>query len=103
MQHFTRQLFLTAAAVAAALAQGQRPADTPRESGPVAKEFEVASIKPVDPNMRQIRIGIAPGGRFTANGITTAFLIQQAYDVKPFQITGAPAWVTGDRFEVNAN
>ena len=95
------QLFmlLTSIAIVAAQGPGGPP---PRESGPPAKEFEVASIKPADPNMNRVQIGIQPGGRFTASGVNTSFLIQQAFNVRDFQITGGPAWIRGDRYEINA-
>jgi uncharacterized protein (TIGR03435 family) len=96
-----KQLSLTLTILASAYAQpGQGPG--PRETGPPAKEFEVASIKPVDPNMNRVQVGIQPGGRFIASGITTTFLIQQAFNVRDFQIIGGPSWIRSDRYEVNA-
>jgi bla regulator protein BlaR1 len=65
-------------------------------------EFEVASIKPGDPGSNRVQIGIAPGGRFTAANVTVSMLIQQAYNVKNFQVTGGPGWVASDRFVINA-
>jgi bla regulator protein blaR1 len=69
---------------------------------PAKPQFEVASIKPADPSQRGMRIQLAPGGRYTAAGVTVRFLIQQAYGVRDFQISGAPGWVGLDRFEINA-
>jgi uncharacterized protein (TIGR03435 family) len=65
-------------------------------------QFEVASIKPADPNERRMSIQIAPGGRFIANGVTVRFLIQQAYGIKDFQITGGPSWMGTERYDVSA-
>src|ERR1700682_101130 len=65
------------------------------------KQFEVASIKPADPNGHGVRIQMAPGGRMTANGVTVKFLIQQAYTVKDFQITGGPNWIGSDRYDIS--
>lgn len=67
-----------------------------------APAFEVASIKPGDPSARGVRIQVAPGGRFTASNVTLKFLIQYAYGVKDFQITGTPGWGGSDRYEVSA-
>jgi bla regulator protein blaR1 len=80
------------AVVAGALAQA--PTHKP--------QFEVASIKPADPNDRGTRIGFEPGGRFVASGITVNFLIQQAYGVRDFQISGAPGWIGSARFNISA-
>jgi len=67
-----------------------------------APAFEVASIKPGDPSARATRIQMAPGGRFTAANVTLKFLIQYAYGVRDFQITGAPGWAGSDKYEVSA-
>ncbi len=72
------------------------------QSRPSKPQFEVASIKPADPNERGMRVGFQPGGRFVANGITVNFLIQQAYGVRDFQISGGPGWMGSERFNINA-
>jgi bla regulator protein BlaR1 len=66
------------------------------------KEFEVASIKPSAPGGRGIRVQIAPGGRLDAGNITVKFLIQQAYNVKDFQISGGPGWINSERYDLVA-
>jgi bla regulator protein blaR1 len=66
------------------------------------KEFEVASIKPSAPGGRGIRVQIAPGGRLDAGNITVKFLIQQAYGVKDFQISGGPGWINSERYDLVA-
>ncbi len=76
------------------------------QSNPLApKQFEVASIKPMDPamgGMHRVEIQMAPGGRFIAKGLNAKMLIQQAYGVRDFQISGAPSWASTDRYEINA-
>jgi uncharacterized protein (TIGR03435 family) len=64
--------------------------------------FEVATIKPNSTGDRRIMIRMAPGGRFTATGVTLRQLIAQAYNVRDFQITGGPGWVSGERYDINA-
>ncbi len=65
------------------------------------QEFEVASIKPSDPNERRIGIQGSPGqARFT--GVTLKLLIQQAYNVREFQISGGPGWAGSDRYDILA-
>jgi bla regulator protein blaR1 len=69
------------------------------------QSFEVASIKPSAPvsgNMMMVRIEMAPGGRFVASGVTLRMLLQQAYDVKDYQITGGPGWISTERYDINA-
>ena len=80
------------AAVAAVPLTAQEP--TPR--------FEVASIKPIRSAETGTVIGQNEGRQFVAENITLFNLLQQAYDVYPFQIIGVPAWVERDRFDIRA-
>lgn len=66
-----------------------------------APAFEVASIKPADPNERRIMMR---GDRGTVNltGVTLTMLVQQAYDVRDFQISGGPGWMNSDRYNIIA-
>lgn len=63
--------------------------------------FEVASIKPSDPD-GQLKVDFAPGGRLLVSYGTLRFLIKIAYDVSDDQITGGPAWLGSKRFDVQA-
>lgn len=67
-----------------------------------AQGFDVASIKSADPSERRVSIQFLPGGTFRASGITLKFLIQEAYDVREFQISGAPGWAGSDRYDITA-
>lgn len=109
---FSRRLLLwagAAAAVAAPIAFGVMEAPVARAQQPEGaagkKQFEVASIKPMEPamgGMMRVEIQMAPGGRFIAKGVTLRLLMQQAYGVRDFQISGAPPWAQTDRYEINA-
>ena len=70
------------------------------QAGPL--KFEVASIKPVDPNQNRVSVQMTPGGRYVASAVTVSFLIQQAYGIRDFQIAGAPDWIRTLRWEINA-
>lgn len=83
----TRQLFLSIAAVGVAMAQ---------------QSFEVATIKPNADNDHRVMFRIMPGGGFSATGTTVKMLIMQAFNVKDFQVTGGPGWMSSDRFDINA-
>lgn len=43
-----------------------------------------------------------PGGRFTANATTLAYLIEWAYGIQPFQHGGGPSWLGADRYDIMA-
>jgi len=64
--------------------------------------FEVASIKPDKSGGRNVGLGMAPGGRFTANNVTLKLLMQEAYGVKDSQISGGPAWINSEKFDIEA-
>jgi uncharacterized protein (TIGR03435 family) len=63
--------------------------------------FEVASVKPSDPDS-QLKIDFAAGGRLFVRHATLRFLIKIAYDVTDDQLAGGPGWVGSARFDVQA-
>jgi len=64
-------------------------------------QFEVASVKPGA--TRELNgIYTHPGGRVTLRGCTLRYMIMEAFDVQPFQISGGPGWITDDRFDIDA-
>jgi len=58
-------------------------------------QFDVASIKPAPPGSGNTTMKFEPGGRFRATGA----LIQLAYGVKDFQISGRPKWADSESYE----
>jgi uncharacterized protein (TIGR03435 family) len=64
--------------------------------------FDAASVKPNKLDDRIVTIDIGPGGRFAARGYTLKLLIQQAYEIKGFQVLGGPGWLDTDRYDVQA-
>jgi uncharacterized protein (TIGR03435 family) len=62
--------------------------------------FDVASIRPSDPSSHGTNVGISPSGSFRASGVTVMALLQDAYDVRGFQISGGPGWITTDRYDI---
>jgi uncharacterized protein (TIGR03435 family) len=70
--------------------------------------FEVASVKSAVPGTTGGRIQFLPGGRFTATNVPLNYLIQQLYQVRDFQIVGAPNWMAiiadgyNARYEIQA-
>jgi bla regulator protein blaR1 len=69
--------------------------------------FEVASLKKhagEDPPGTPTRIfmGGPDVSRFEASNVTVKMLIAKAYDVRDFQISGGPNWITSDVWDVEA-
>jgi bla regulator protein blaR1 len=93
---------LAAALVAFAIAVSPAPrwiAFAQRAPGP---GFEVASIKPGDPDTQQFSILMAPGGRLSAKNASLRMLIGWAYDIRDYQISGGPGWVGANKYNVEA-
>jgi uncharacterized protein (TIGR03435 family) len=67
-----------------------------------AQKFEVASIKPNHANDGRRMIGMRPGGRFTAAGISLKELLAFAYNVRDYQLSGLPSWADSDRYDIDA-
>jgi bla regulator protein blaR1 len=66
------------------------------------KAFDVAAIKPNSSSDNRVMLNMPGGGRFIATGVNTRLLIQQAYNVRDFQISGGPGWMATDRWDINA-
>ena len=64
--------------------------------------FEVASIKPADPDTPGTSIQFMPGGGLKMTGIPLRAMITFAYDVRDFQVSGGPGWIGTERFDVMA-
>jgi uncharacterized protein (TIGR03435 family) len=70
---------------------------------PVPTEFEVASIKPSDPNTRMGRFQMQPGGRLVSEGMALHFLVSRAFNTFNNEaIVGLPAFADTDRYDINA-
>ncbi len=65
-------------------------------------DFEVASIHPNTSGEQNYRIRTPPGGRFTGTNVTVKTLLLYAFDIKDFQMTGAPGWIGSERFDLDA-
>jgi uncharacterized protein (TIGR03435 family) len=87
---------LTAIVTATLIASGQ----TPRR--PKFDQFEVATIKPTgtQPGGRWIRMQSVD--RFEARNHAVRTLIAAAFDMNPQAISGGPAWVDSDHWDIQA-
>jgi len=69
----------------------------------MSPEFEVASIKPVDPNVpRMVGVKVHPGGRLVISSMPLKSLITAAFQLSYWQISGGEAWVEKDEYNVEA-
>ena len=90
--------------IAVVLVAGLAPVFAHRQAPPVGASrpaFEVASVRPNTSGSGTISSRTLPGGRFEAINIPVIQLVQSAYQLRAFQIVGAPAWLS-DRYDVVA-
>jgi uncharacterized protein (TIGR03435 family) len=91
-----RKALLSVAAIALAAHSQSPPVST-------SLKFEVASLKPSEPGGRGSGVRPAPGGeRYLATNSTVKSLITVAYRIKSDEVTGGPAWIETDRYDMNA-
>ncbi len=64
--------------------------------------FAVATIKPSNPNGMGTRWGPGPGGGLFITNFNLKLLIAAAYDVRAFQISDGPGWITDEKFDIQA-
>jgi uncharacterized protein (TIGR03435 family) len=68
-----------------------------------AFRFEVASIKPADPQTHQGSYWrTTPAGDIDVHSVPMLALIMSAYGLQDFQVLGYPAWVGSEPFDVEA-
>jgi uncharacterized protein (TIGR03435 family) len=64
--------------------------------------FEVATIKPTGPELMGRWIRMQGADRFAAHNHAVRTLIAAAYDLSPQAISGGPAWVDSDHWDILA-
>jgi uncharacterized protein (TIGR03435 family) len=62
--------------------------------------FDAASIKGSAPDSDTF-MKAHPGGRLELSRVTLRALIALAYRLQPFQVSGGPAWVRSEYFDIN--
>jgi uncharacterized protein (TIGR03435 family) len=74
------------------------------EKLPVAPtEFEVADIKPSEPNAAPVnRSPFLPGGRLDIRGMTLKNLVSISFDLTPDKVIGGPKYLDSDKYDIVA-
>jgi len=66
-------------------------------------EFEVASVKRWVRTGRGMNVGVSISGpRVTISAMGLTGIIEHAYNLKPYQISGGPAWIESERYDIAA-
>jgi len=66
-----------------------------------AASFDVASVKPANPNAVGSNTDSDPG-RITMQNVTLKRCIMRAYEVPDLQITGGPKWLDSELYDIRA-
>ena len=91
---------LLAGSIGAALMTASLYKAEPQAKAPL--RFEVASIKPNAETDNRMMMQRAAGGRVNATGFSVKMLMRNAFRLQDFQIIGGPAWLTSDRWDIQA-
>lgn len=99
---FARQVVIAIAAVPAIVLAVR--AQAAAQTTGAGLKFDVASIKPAAPDSEHFMFGIRPmpGGGINAANVTLKLLIQNAYGVRDFEISGGPGWIGTARYNIEA-
>jgi len=68
----------------------------------LAQSFEVATIKPADPESRGRYITMQSAHQFYAKNHSVRTLVMAAYNLHARAVAGGPAWIDNDRFDIQA-
>jgi bla regulator protein blaR1 len=88
------------AALVASLALGSSGAFCQNADKP--SQFEAVSIRPAKSSDFRAMMKPSPGGRLSVTNMNLKALIEWAYQVRDFQVSGEPAWVDTERFDIAA-
>ena len=86
-------------------AAGASPQVNASVSGPTAGShaaFEVASVKHHEGGDGSMRMDGPDPSQYVATNLPVKLLIEVAYGVKDFQVSGGPSWIESERFDINA-
>jgi len=64
--------------------------------------YDVATIKPANPNAQGGGVGMRPNGSFYTKNQSLKNIVCGAYDVMLFQCVGGPAWFESDQYDIEA-
>lgn len=83
------------------LGVGQAGAQAAQPGSAGLPSFEVVSIKPDRSDDGRMMFRSAPG-KFTMTNTTIKFIIEFAYNIKDFQLSGGPSWISSDHYDIDA-
>lgn len=70
------------------------------QPAPKPLEFEIASVKAADPDMRSSNVLVGAGESLTIVNVPLLKIITYAYDIRNFQLGGGPGWIADARYDI---
>jgi uncharacterized protein (TIGR03435 family) len=95
-----RRWQVTAFLILTGTAIGQTVSASPGTEPP--PRFDVAAVKPAAPAATADFVDTSPGGRFRATNTTLRDLIQLAYVMQSFRVSGGPPWLDSVHYDIEA-
>lgn len=71
-------------------------------AGLYGQRFDVASVRPHDPDNQQFVVRMPVRGQFQAEGAPVKLLVMLAYGVQESQIAGGPNWFATEKWDIDA-
>jgi len=65
-------------------------------------EFEIASVRPANPDVRTSNVLLGTGESLTVVNVPLQKIIMYAYDMRDFQLAGGPGWIGVERYDIAA-
>lgn len=93
-------LLLERATQATAWTIPEPPKKIPQMDPKLDPAYDVATIKPSEPD-KPGKAFLMRGGKFSTYNTTVSDLVAFAYGVHPKQIVGGPAWIDSDKFDID--
>lgn len=79
-------------------------AAAPASTSTAAHAFDVVSIKPDPSGGGGMNFDQPPiGSHWSATNVTIKWMIEMAFDIKDYQLSGQPGWVNAKRYDVEAD
>jgi uncharacterized protein (TIGR03435 family) len=72
------------------------------QSATKALEFEIASVRPANPDVRTSNVLLGAGESLTVVNVPLQKIIMYAYDIRDFQMAGGPGWIGVERYDIAA-
>ncbi|MGA1983075.1 MAG: TIGR03435 family protein [Acidobacteriaceae bacterium] len=89
--------------IAAASCAQTAPAQSASAAAASLPAFATVTVKPVDPKGGgMVGFYCYPGGRVVLSYVSIKMLLNYAYDVKDYQISGEPDWADAERYDIEA-